>query len=229
MSQIAIVEDDQDQCENLKDALVRRGFDVITFANRVEAFKHLSRQPPMLLISDIILEGEYDGGFELCKDLLALYPNLAVIFMTERVGEIDQVMGLTFGAIDYLPKPFSINVMIAKVVSHMKHLEAINTSNESDVVVTSGPLTIKEAYNEVIFHEQPVNMTSTELKILTRLVKAKGRILSKDQLSDETRNGVVDASTINTHIKNIRKKLRHIDASFEGIKSEYGVGFKWVL
>jgi two-component system OmpR family response regulator len=229
MSFIAIVEDNQDQRENLVDALERRGFEVKSYKNRKETIQDLQHQQPSLLISDIILEGEFDGGFLLCEDLLKLYPNLSVIFMTERVDEVDQVTGLRLGAVDYLPKPFSIPVIAAKIASHLKRQEALALSSIKDSIIQSGALHIKEDFNEVSWKGQAISLTVTELKILIRLIKGKGRVLSKDQLSDETRQSFVEANTINTHIKNIRKKIRKVDAGFDAIKSEYGLGYKWVL
>jgi len=228
MSFIAIVEDDQDQRENLVDALVRRGYEVQAFANRNAAYAALSSQPPTLLVSDIILEGEFDGGFALCEDLLKCHPELSVIFMTERVEEVDQVTGLRMGAIDYLPKPFSMPVMLAKIATHFKRLET-KPAQTSDETLTAGPLIIREAFNEVLWQNQVLHLTLTELRILTRLVQAHGRILSKEQLSGETRQVMVEANTINTHIKNLRKKFRQVDAEFDAIKSEYGVGYRWAL
>ena len=172
MGFIAIVEDDDGQRENLVDALERRGFEVKAFANRASAFDYLNENPPLLLVSDIILEGEFDGGFDLCHDLLKRYPDLSVLFMTERVEEVDQVTGLRIGAVDYLPKPFSIQVMLAKISSHIKRIEASKLPEAQDEKLQSGSLVIREAFNEVVWQDQLIHLTLTELKILIRLIKS---------------------------------------------------------
>jgi len=223
---IAIVEDDRDQRENLADALRRRGMQVSVYEDAKSALDELTKSPPDLLISDIILQGDYDAGLNLCEALLKTHPTLSVIFMTERVEEVDQVVGLRLGAVDYLPKPFSINVLIAKISNHLKRLSLVNES-EDEESLKSGDLEIREAYNEVLWKSQSVSLTLTELRMLVRIVKSKGRILTFGQLSDETRQSYVETNTINTHIKNIRKKFRKVDAQFNAIKSEYGAGYRW--
>lgn len=226
MAIIAIVEDDADQRENLNDALVRRGHEVLSFANRHDAFNTLKNQAVDVFVSDIILDGEYDAGFILCKALLELHPQLPVIFMTERVDEIDQVHGIRLGAVDYLPKPFSINVMSEKIAALVRRQSLIAQQEEGELIYETN-LSIKEAFNEVCWKGEAVSLTVIELRMLIRLVNAHGRILSKSQLGDETRSGIVQENTVNTHIKNIRKKFKLIDEDFAAIKSEYGVGYKW--
>lgn len=223
---IAIVEDDPDQRENLADALSRRGMHVAVYEEAESAFEALSKNPPDLLISDIILQGDYDAGLNLCESLLKVHPTLSVIFLTERVEEVDQVVGLRLGAVDYLPKPFSINVLIAKISNHLKRLHLMDQADD-DEILKAGDLEIREAFNEVLWKSQAVSLTLTELRMLMRIVKSKGRILTFGQLSDETRQNYVETNTINTHIKNIRKKFRKVDAEFNAIKSEYGAGYRW--
>ena len=102
---IAIVEDDPDQRANYADAISKKGYSVSAYGSRVEALSGFDAELPDLVILDIILGEEIDAGFQLCRDLLAREPNLPVIFLTERIDEIDKISGLRLGAWDYLPKP----------------------------------------------------------------------------------------------------------------------------
>ena len=100
---IAIVEDDPDQRANYRDAITKKGYAVTAYASRSSALAGFERELPDLVILDIILGDEVDAGFQLCRDLLARAPSLPVIFLTERIDEIDKISGLRLGAWDYLP------------------------------------------------------------------------------------------------------------------------------
>ena len=91
---IAIVEDDPDQRSNYVDAITRKGYSVTAYSNRSEALSGFERELPDLVILDIILGDEVDAGFEICRDLLGKSPSLPVIFLTERIAEIDKISGL---------------------------------------------------------------------------------------------------------------------------------------
>ena len=102
---IAIVEDDTDQRENYADALSAQGYQVKTYANRPQALAAFKQSLPDLVILDIMLENERDGGFDLCRELRGMSTHLPIIFLTARDSDIDQVSGLRLDAWDYLTKP----------------------------------------------------------------------------------------------------------------------------
>ncbi|MEK9587182.1 MAG: response regulator [Gammaproteobacteria bacterium] len=112
---IVIVEDDPDQRNNYIDAIGKKGYSVRGFSSRPEALAGFDEALPDLVILDIILGDEVDAGFELCRDLLSRAPNLPVIFLTERIAEIDKISGLRLGAWDYLPKPISLDYLSEKI------------------------------------------------------------------------------------------------------------------
>ena len=112
---IAIVEDDPDQRSNYTDAIIKKGYTVNAYGTREEALEGIDKELPDLAILDIILGEEVDGGFQLCRDLLAKAPNLPVIFLTERIDEIDKISGLRLGAWDYLPKPISLDLSLIHI------------------------------------------------------------------------------------------------------------------
>ena len=121
---IAIVEDDPDQRANYKDAITKKGYEVVAFSNRQEAIDAFENQLPDLAILDIILGEEVDAGFQICRDLLSRSPSLPVIFLTERINEIDKISGLRLGAWDYLPKPISLEYLAERISSLLRIYEA---------------------------------------------------------------------------------------------------------
>ena len=112
---IAVIEDDQIQLTSLVEALEHQGFSVEAFTNRADAESSFDDKLPDLVISDIILGSEVDGGFDLAKHLLSYNQPIPIIFLSERQSEFDIYTGHALGAIDYLPKPISLNVLIVKV------------------------------------------------------------------------------------------------------------------
>ena len=121
---IAIVEDDPDQRTNYVDAITKKGYDVTAYSSRAEALSGFEKELPDLAILDIILGDEVDAGFEICRDLLSKAPSLPVIFLTERIAEIDKISGLRLGAWDYLPKPISLEYLAEKISSLLRINEA---------------------------------------------------------------------------------------------------------
>src|SRR5210317_680194 len=120
---IAIVEDDSDQRRNYTSAMTAKGFSVMAFASRADALKGMKEKQPDLAILDIILGAEVDGGFQLCRELLAIYPHLPILFLTERIDEIDKISGLRLGAWDYQPKPITLGFLAERVASLLRLVE----------------------------------------------------------------------------------------------------------
>ena len=225
---IAIVEDDSDQRNNYVDAITKKGYDVTAYRNRSEAIAGFENEMPDLAILDIILGDEVDAGFELCRELLGKNPNLPVIFLTERIAEIDKISGLRLGAWDYLPKPISLNYLAERISSLLR----INTARiESDGTAKSakmvGEMSIDQEALLVSWKEQAINLSGTEFRMLAKLVRVPGHAVSYDTLMNATMQSLVTNNTINTHMRNIRKKFESIDPSFDCIRSEYGYGYRW--
>ena len=122
--QIAIVEDEDDQRVNYRDAITKKGYEVTAYASRAEALQGFSTALPDLVVLDIILGDEVDAGFEICRELLGRAPKLPIIFLTERLGEIDKISGLRLGAWDYLPKPISLDYLAERIASLLRISDA---------------------------------------------------------------------------------------------------------
>ena len=186
-------------------------------------------QMPDLAILDIILGDEVDAGFQLCRDLLVRAPTLPVIFLTERIGEIDKISGLRLGAWDYLPKPISLDYLAERISSLLRINEVRNATSakESTTARRVGDLSLDQEALLVSWKNQPINLSGTEFRMLAKLVRVPGHAVSYETLMNATMQSLVTNNTINTHMRNIRKKFEKIDADFACIKSEYGYGYRW--
>ncbi len=224
---IAIVEDDPDQRSNYVDAITRKGYEVIAYKNREEALRGFDQGLPDLAILDIILGDEVDAGFEICRDLLSRSPTLPVIFLTERIAEIDKISGLRLGAWDYLPKPISLDYLSEKISSLLRINEARIQSGTSNTAKIVGDMSIDQEALLVSWKDSPINLSGTEFRMLAKLVRVPGHAVSYDTLMNATMQSLVTNNTINTHMRNIRKKFESIDPDFNNIKSEYGFGYRW--
>jgi len=224
---VAIVEDDTDQRVNYCTALEKRFIKVQSFATKQAALDGLSRTRPDLLVLDIILDQEYDAGFDLYSQLCHLHPGLPVLFLTERVGDIDTVSGLRMGAWDYQPKPISIDYFVAKVESLLR-LTKHNPKFAAEKVVTRGQLCIDIQRHTVHWCGQQVaDITVTEFKLLEALSQYPNTINTYQGLAAATLGGVVANNTVSTHISNIKRKFIGVDPTFAAIRAEYGQGYRW--
>jgi two-component system OmpR family response regulator len=225
---IVIVEDDPDQRNNYIDAIGKKGYSVRGFSSRPEALAGFDEALPDLVILDIILGDEVDAGFELCRDLLSRAPNLPVIFLTERIAEIDKISGLRLGAWDYLPKPISLDYLSEKISSLLRIQEArsASTTGSSEAKLV-GDMSIDQEALLVSWKGQAINLSGTEFRMLAKLVRVPGHAVSYDTLMNATMQSLVTNNTINTHMRNIRKKFEAVDPNFSCIKSEYGYGYRW--
>ena len=226
---IAIVEDDPDQRSNYVDAITKKGYDVTAYSSRRQALEGFENDLPDLAILDIILGDEVDAGFEICRDLLARSASLPVIFLTERINEIDKISGLRLGAWDYLPKPISLDYLAERISSLLRINEARGQSAASGTnsAKTVGELSIDQEALLVSWKGQTINLSGTEFRMLAKLVRVPGHAVSYDTLMNPTMQSLVTNNTINTHMRNIRKKFESIDEEFDCIKSEYGFGYRW--
>ncbi|MBX3707422.1 MAG: response regulator [Pseudomonadales bacterium] len=227
---IAIVEDDPDQRANYADAITKKGYRVFAFASRQEALAGFDEALPDLVILDIILGEEVDAGFQLCRDLLARAPSLPVIFLTERINEIDKISGLRLGAWDYLAKPISLDYLAERISSLLRISEVRAEQGDARLSATArriGDLTLDQEALLASWKGQRLDLSGTEFRMLAKLVRAPGHAVSYETLMNATMQSLVTNNTINTHMRNIRKKFEKIDKDFAAIKSEYGYGYRW--
>lgn len=223
---IAIIEDDVVQLENLTTAIKSQGFTVQAFETREAAEKSFDQGLPDMVISDIILGSEMDGGFELAKHLLSFDRPIPVIFLSERQSEFDIYTGHALGAVDYLPKPIVLNVLIAKI-KNLLRISGNPQPSEKAFLSRINGLEFNLDQFKAYWNEEPLNLTATEFEMLKQFAQTgeKG-VVTYDSLQESTQ-GVVERNTINTHICRIRTAFRKVDDAFNLIHNEYGRGYSW--
>ncbi len=224
--QIAIVEDEPAILGNYTDVLQRQGYEVKGYADRKAALNDFRNKLPDLAILDIGLGNDVDGGFELCRELRALSPTIPIIFLTARDSELDTVSGLRLGADDYLTKDISLAHLSARIAALFRRMEAIQQPVQQDKVLERGMLRIDMHRLQITWRQQPVDLTITEIWFVHALANHPGHVRTRDQLMDAA-NILVDASSISTHIKRIRRKFCNIDPEFDAIETIYGMGYRW--
>ncbi|MCP4040936.1 MAG: proteobacterial dedicated sortase system response regulator [Gammaproteobacteria bacterium] len=224
--QIAIVEDEEGLRENYAAVLRRQGYRVNTLTNRANAMRAFQNQLPDLVLLDIGLEDETEGGYDLCRELRHISPGLPIIFLTARDSDLDTISGLRLGADDYLTKDISLPHLLARIAALFRRVDALKESTDATDIQTCGDLSID--LNRMTAHwlGQNLNLTLTEFWILHAIVKRPGHVKNRDQLMQEA-SIVVDDTTITSHIKRIRKKIAQNDPDFACIETVYGMGYRW--
>jgi len=223
---IAIVEDQPAIRENYVDAFTRHGYRVSGYTNRAQALTAFTHTLPDLVIIDINLGSEVEGGFDLCRELRARSESLPIIFLTARDSELDAISGLRLGADDYLTKDITLNHLVARVVALFRRTDALQKDDKEEGVIERGKLSINADRMVVSWQGQMVPLTVTEFWLVHALARYPGHVKNRQQLMDAA-NVVLDDNTITSHIKRLRKKFVAVDTEFDSIETVYGMGYRW--
>lgn len=225
---IAIVEDEAAIRENYAAAFRREGYSVDLFDAREPALDAFAARLPDLVVIDINLKDDVEGGFELCRDLRGRSKDLPIIFLTARDSEFDAVSGLRLGADDYLTKDISLPHLMARVAALFRRIEALQKPLAEGKLVNRGELQIDTDRMTIRWQDQPVGLTLTEFWMVHALARYPGHVKNRQQLMDAAQ-AVLDDNTITSHVKRIRRKFIAIDPAFDAIETVYGMGYRWLV
>lgn len=223
---VAIVEDEIALRENYAAALARHGYRVSQFGTRGEAIASFDVKLPDLVVIDINLANEAEGGFELCRQLRARSAELPIIFLTAKDAEIDVVSGLRLGADDYLTKRVSIEQLLARIAALFRRVDAQQHGDQKANRIERGELILDADRMSAAWKATPVVLTVTEFWIVHALALHPGHVRTRGQLMTAA-NVVLDDSTITSQIKRIRTKFVAQDPNFDAIETVYGMGYRW--
>jgi two-component system OmpR family response regulator len=223
---VAVVEDDVAIRDNYLAGLRRQGYRVVGYGSRQEALAGFASRFPDLVIIDVTLGAEVEGGFELCRELRARSAQLPIIFLTARESEIDAVSGLRLGADDYLTKRTSLEHLLARVAALFRRVEALRSSEGPGELLEQGSLTLDRDRMSVAWKGQSIPLTVTEFWVVHALALHPGHVRSREQLMAAA-NVVLDDGTVTSQIKRIRAKFLAADAAFDAIQTVYGMGYRW--
>jgi len=226
---IALVDDDKNILTSVSMALEAEGYNVVTYGDGEEGLKGITSRPPDLAVLDIKMP-RMDGMELLAR--LRQSMSMPVIFLTSKDDETDELEGLRSGADDYIRKPFSQNLLIARIRALLRRHElsqSIGETEESKDVIRRGPLMLDPSRHLCTWNGGAVNLTVTEFLLIQSLAKRPGMVKSRDQLIDAAygEHIYVDDRTIDSHIKRLRKKFRVVDKEFSEIETLYGVGYRY--
>ena len=227
---IALVDDDRNILTSVSIALQTEGFLCRVYSDGDTALRALADNPPDLCIFDIKMPRM--DGLELLRRLRerSLVP---VIFLTSKDDELDEALGLAMGADDYIAKPFSQRLLIARIRAILRRSEATQPSGEANAgaagPIARGRLLMDPARHHTTWAGEPVTLTVTEFLILETLAQRPGIVKTRNQLMDAAYQDdiYVDDRTIDSHIKRLRRKFRQVDAEFDAIETLYGAGYRF--
>ncbi|HEX6072617.1 MAG TPA: response regulator transcription factor [Sphingomicrobium sp.] len=231
MSQvIALVDDDRNILTSVSIALQAEGFVTRVYSDGAAAIKAFADNPPDLGVFDIKMPGM--DGMELLRRLRE-FSSMPVIFLTSKDDELDEALGLAMGADDYIAKPFSQRLLIARIRAILRRQElekgAAAVSEPEPQLLERGRLVMDPARHKVVWEGKAVSLTVTEFLILEALAQRPGVVKNRNQLLDVAYNDdvYVDDRTIDSHIKRIRRKFRAVEPGFDAIETLYGVGYRF--
>ncbi|MEX0976900.1 MAG: proteobacterial dedicated sortase system response regulator [Woeseia sp.] len=224
---IAIVEDESAIRENYAAAFRREGYTVEGYETRPAAIAAFESRLPDLVVIDVNLKNDVEGGFELCRELRGKAADLPIIFLTARDSELDAVSGLRLGADDYLTKDISLPHLMARVAALFRRLDAMQKPQSEASRLQRGHLELDVDRMTASWREQALGLTLTEFWIVHSLARYPGHVRNRQQLMDAAQV-VLDDNTITSHIKRLRRKFFSIDDGFEAIETVYGMGYRWL-
>lgn len=222
---ILIVEDETNIAEVLIAYCQNNGYNVHHLSTGSGVIDYIKENSVDLMLLDLMLPDV--NGFDICKQL-RLFSQLPVIMVTAKNEEIDKLFGLEFGADDYICKPFSPREVIARIKAVLRRFENnIIEKTETHIIKQSGFEMDSEKF-QVTFKEAFLDLTPIEFKILALFLKNVERVFSRDEIMNKVYHDTLDVSdrNIDTHIKNIRKKIHQLSAGSNPISSVYGVGYR---
>jgi two-component system alkaline phosphatase synthesis response regulator PhoP len=224
---ILIVEDEKDIVKMLEYNLGKEGFKTLSARRGEDALEAVRRDHPDLILLDLMLPGM--DGLEVCKTLKADTKTAVVpiIMLTAKSQESDKIVGLELGADDYVTKPFSPRELMARVKAVLRRVKEKDKCPEA---LKIGDLSIDFSRIAVSVKSKPVELTSKEFELLKSLVKAKGRVLSRDHLLDNIwgfdHAAEIQTRTVDVHIRTLRKKLKSESGRILTVKN-YGYRFEY--
>jgi two-component system response regulator BaeR len=219
---ILIVEDEEKIASLLSNYMNEAGFRTSTQRKGDCVIAQIKNDPPDLILLDIMLPGK--DGIDLCREIRQ-FSNVPIIMITARVEEVDRLLGLELGADDYICKPFSPREVVARVKAVFRRL---HTEPQTASLVI-GSISLDDETHQVKIDKQELNLTPNEFELLKIMMSQPNRVFSRNELINRVQGYDFEGydRTIDTHIKNLRKKIAQMLPNHEIISTVYGIGYKF--
>jgi len=223
-TEILIIEDEPDLASLIADYVHASGYQSVVIANGQSALERIQLRVPDLIVLDLMLPGL--DGISLCK-AVRTFSQVPIIMVTAKVEEIDRLLGLEIGADDYLCKPFSPRELMARIKVILRRVSTTAATamlSEKQTVVH-----IDTAAFQIYLHQQLLELTRSEFLLLQHFIAHPGQVFSRSQLLDFVTQDNLDVTdrAIDSHVKNIRKKIAQIRPDDNPIHAIYGLGYRF--
>ena len=219
MSKIVIIEDTETIREELKTFLTTYGYDAVAPTNFQNIIDYILGEEPDLILLDINLP-VFDGYY-ICREIRKS-SDVPIIVVTSRDSEMDELMSMNLGADDFITKPYNTQVLLARITSIIRRVQGINTQD----IITYNDLKFNLSNASIIYKGISAELTRNEIKILSCLIKNKGKIVSRDDLMDFMWNSdsFIDDNNLSVNVTRLRKKLEEVGMK-ENIETRRGLGY----
>jgi two-component system response regulator BaeR len=215
--ELYIVEDEPELAALVADYARAAGYAPTVFGDGAQALAAIRARPPALVVLDLMLPGM--DGLAVCRAVRG-FSEVPVVMVTARVEEIDRLLGLEAGADDYVCKPFSPRELMARIKAILRRA--------GGAAVQARPLRVDEAARRITIHGKALDLTPTEFAILAAMARRPGQVFARAQLLDAARSDNADVTdrAIDSHVKNLRRKIDAVAPGVEAIHSIYGLGYR---
>ena len=225
MSKILIVEDEASIRKFIKISLKREKFEVFEAASAEEGLQKTLQETPDVVILDVMLPGM--NGFQLCEKLKKQNENIGIIMLTARAQDMDKIMGLEFGADDYMVKPFNPLELTARINSLLRRMKCIN--KEESNFINSGEFRI-DLYSKKIFkNDVELDLTPKEFLLMKMFIQNPSKALSRDELLNVVwgYEYIGDTKIVDVNIRRLRSKVEKDPSEPQYIETVWGTGYRW--
>lgn len=222
-----LVVDDEFEMRRLIRIYLSENFDVVEAENGLEAIEKLESDDVNIILLDVMMP-EMDG-WELCRKIRETDNLTPILMLTARSDVFDKVHGLTIGADDYLAKPFDPSELVARIQALLRR-SLTNQQKDPDEFLEFSNLRIGIESRQVLVNNEEVSLTPKEFELLYILAKNTKRVYTREVLLEQiwTHDDILDVRTVDTHIKNIREKLKRANLNYNPVKTVWGVGYKFI-
>jgi two-component system response regulator BaeR len=218
---IVVVEDDAKIADMLCNYLRAQQWEAVVVGNGLDVAAQVRRKPPSAVLLDLMLPGK--DGIEVCRELRE-FSAVPIVMLTARVDEVDRLLGLDIGADDYICKPFSPREVVARIKALLRRADG-----RLGQAAPSHGFHVDEAGRRIGWQEHWLPLTPVEFRLLRQLVHRPGHVFSRDRLIDSVYESAHDATdrAIDSHVKNLRRKIAKVRPQGAGIASVYGLGYRF--
>ena len=221
---ILLVDDERAIRLAVRTALTREGMQVTEAADGSEALELLKKQQFHLVILDVMME--HVGGYDVLQAMRAAGDHTPVMMLSGKSDEMDQVLGLGFGADSYLTKPFHTAILIQTAKALIRRSQIYSQGASGDTGIRKGPFTVDTLKMECLKNGEPLNFTAREMTLFRFLMEHPGQVFTKEQLYTQVWNeAVVDDNTITVYVKRIRNKIEDDPKQPRYLKTVRGIGY----